>query len=196
MNSVRDKKGLDTYIYIDVSNIRNACRVSCGFYLDFVKLYKYFKKRYPMLREVRYYEGIYRGDTKKASWFRKLEKIGYTIRPLQRKKYVQNARMKTFDCWRCGASNCVEVLGETIKYKSNVDVYLASDVLLRVAKSEKPLNIIIVSCDGDYAELIKTVFELRPESYVTVLATPFKSVNNVLSYRLKNLSRELNRGKY
>ena len=191
-----NKKELDTYIYIDVSNIRNACRISCGFYLDFIKLYQYLKKRYPNLREVRYYEGVYQGDAKKLRWLQRLERVGYTICTLERKKYIQNAKVESFKCWRCGVSNNVEVLKEVIKYKSNVDVYLASDVLLKIAQSKKPLNIVILSCDGDYVELIRNIFKLRPDSYVTVLATPFKIKNNVLSYRLKKLSSELDRGRY
>ena len=197
MKSNREnKKELSTYIYIDVSNIRNACRISCGFYLDFIKLYQYLKRRYPNLCEVRYYEGVYQGDTKKLKWLQRLEKVGYTICALERKKYIQNARVESFNCWQCGASNDIEVLKEVIKYKSNVDVYLASDVLLKVAQSKKPLSIVILSCDGDYAELIRNIFKLKPDSYVTVLATPFKATNNVLSHRLKKLSSELDRGRY
>ena len=135
------RRNLDTYVYIDVSNIRNACRISSGFYLDFIKLYMYFKKRYPNLRDVRYYEGIYQEDAKKTNWFKRLEKVGYTICPLRRKKYVQNPKVKSFDCWRCGATNNVEILGEAVKYKSNVDVYLASDMLVQAAKADGPINI-------------------------------------------------------
>ena len=196
MNNTKNRRGLDTYVYIDVSNIRNACRISCGFYLDFIKLYKYFRKRYPNLRDVRYYEGIYQGDNKKISWFKKLGKVGYTICPLRRKKYVQNPKMKTFDCWRCGATNNIEVLGEVVKYKSNVDVYLVSDMLVQVAKAKGPINIVLVSCDGDYVEAIKSVFELTEDAFVTVLATPNKRDRNLLSYRLRYLFRDLGQDRY
>lgn len=185
-----------TYVYIDASNIRNACRISCGFYLDFVRLYKYLKTRYPNLSDVRYYEGIYKNDSRKINFFKKLKRVGYTVCPMERKKYVQEAKRETVNCWKCGTPNRIEVLGEVTKYKSNVDVYLASDMLLQVAMMKKPLNIVLLSCDGDYVELIKNVLKLSPETCLTVLATPNKRNNNMLSYRLKRLSRELGQSKY
>ena len=83
-----------------------------------------------------------------------------------------------------------------MKLKSNIDVYLTSDLLECVARSKDPINIIILSCDGDYAEAIKTTLRLSPDSCVTVLATPVTEANNCLSVRLKQLSRELDRSNY
>lgn len=40
-------KNQDTYIYIDVSNIRSACLKTLGFMVDFAKLFDYFKEKYP-----------------------------------------------------------------------------------------------------------------------------------------------------
>ena len=186
-----------TYIYIDVSNIRHACLWSCGFNLDFIKLYNYLMEKYPNVQEIRYYEGVSSRDKKKLKHFRFLsEKIGYKVCSLTRKGYVEPPRYETFECENCKFPNKVKVLSESIKLKSNVDVYLASDMLECAARAEEPINIVVLSCDGDYAEAIKAALRLSPESCVTVLATPMTETNNCLSVRLKHLSRELNRNNY
>lgn len=186
-----------TYIYIDVSNIRHACLWSCGFNLDFVKLYEYLKDKYSDVQEIRYYEGVSSRDRKKLRHFRFLsEKIGYRVCSLSRKGYVAPAKYETFECENCKFPNKVKVLSESVKLKSNVDVYLTSDMLECAAMAEEPINIIVLSCDGDYAEAIKAALRLSPESCVTVLATPMTEVNNCLSIRLKHLSRELKRENY
>lgn len=186
-----------TYIYIDVSNIRHACLWSCGFSLDFVKLYGYLKEKYPNVQEIRYYEGVSSQDKKKLRHFRFLSnKIGYEVCALGRKGYIEPARYGTFECKNCKFRNRVRILSESVKLKSNIDVYLASDMLERVARADGPINIVILSCDGDYAEAINAALRLSPNSCVTVLATPMTKVNNCLSVRLKQLSRELKRENY
>ena len=186
-----------TVVYIDVSNIRYACIRSCGFNLDFIKLYNYLKKKYPDTQEIRYYEGISFRDARKLAHFRFLsEKIGYKVCPLSRKGYIEPTRYETFKCENCNFPNKVKVLPENIKLKSNVDVLLASDMLECAAKAKVPTNFVVVSCDGDYVEAIKAVLRLSPKSRVTVLATPMTEINNCLSARLRRLSRELNRENY
>lgn len=53
----------------------------------------------------------------------------------------------------------------------------------------KPFHIIIFSCDGDYAEMIKKILEKNKNAHVSVFATPFTKNNNYLSIRLKELER-------
>ena len=186
-----------TYIYIDVSNIRWACSWSCGFNLDFVKLYKYLKRKYPNTQEIRYYEGIATGDERKREHFRFLEdKIGYKVCSLDRKSYTNPPKYKKFKCKKCGSINNVKIMSEGIKLKSNVDVYLASDMIERAALEKDPIQIILLSCDGDYVEAIKAVLRLNPGSYIKVIATPMTDSNNYLSVRLKRLSCELPREEY
>ena len=183
-----------TYIYIDVSNIKYACKWSCGFEIDFIKLYNYLKKKYPNAQEIRYYEGIAPDDYRRKKHFDFLsKKVGYVVCPLWRKSYDMPARYETFKCEKCGALNTVKTLNGIKKMKSNVDMYLASDMLERMAKTKEPLHIIILSCDGDYAEAIKSVIRISPNSQVTVIATPMKKKNNCLSARLSHLNRELRR---
>ena len=186
-----------TYIYIDVSNIRQACLLSCNFNLDFIKLYRYLNKKYPNVQEIRYYEGISSEDKKKLKHFQFLsKKIGYKVCSLARKEYIEPPRYEILKCENCNHQTKVRVFPESIKLKSNVDVYLTSNLLECVAKAKEPINIVILSCDGDYAEAIKAALRLSPDSCVTILATPMTETNNCLSIRLKQLSRELNRNNY
>ena len=190
-------KNAKTYVYIDVSNIRYACSWSLGFQLDFAKLYAYLKKKYPGLQDVRYYEGIAKSDKKKRDHMKFLkEKVGYTICPLERKSYVADARYKNFRCLKCGFLNKVKILPKVTKMKSNVDVYLASDMVECAARAKEPINIVLLSCDGDYVEAIKACLRLSPESLITVLAVPMKKVRNYLSKRLRDLRNELSHDNY
>lgn len=71
-------------------------------------------------------------------------------------------------------------------------MFLASEVLELAYESTGPLHIIIISCDGDYAEAIRIAAK-NPQISITVIATPTTSIrtNNSLSIRLKDLRREL-----
>ena len=166
-------KNAKTYVYIDVSNIRYACLRSLKFSLDFVKLYNYFRNKYPKLQDVRYYEGIARYDGKKKKHFEYLrDEVGYTICPLERKSYVADAKFKEFRCRKCGTLNKVKILS-------------------RAAKTRGAIHIILLACDGDYVEAIKNVLDVNPKAFVTVLATPLIKINNRLSIRLVELAKEL-----
>ncbi len=185
-------KDLDTYVFIDVSNIRAACLSSCGFRIDFIRLLKYLKNKYPRLKSVYYYEGIAENDLKKRDYHRMLDSEGYTIKSLERKSYTDRAVFKRFKCKKCGTDNRVQVLPKVVKMKSNVDVYLATDMVQLALSMRKPVHLVLMSCDGDYAEAIKTV-ATRRNIRITVMATPaVKSPKrNTLSTRLKVLSKEL-----
>ena len=179
-------KTAKTYIYIDVSNIRYACKWSSGFHINFDRLYTYLKQKYPNIQEIRYYEGISPTDKKKRKYFKTLEqKVGYTVCPLWRKSYSMPAKYQTFKCEKCGATNTIKVLNTVKKLKSNVDVYLTSDMLEQAAKSTGPTHIVLISCDGDYAEAIKAILRMKPEVNVSIIATPLKRKNNCLSKRLQ-----------
>lgn len=180
---------LDTYVYIDVSNIRAACLKTLKFKLDFQKLIKYLKNKYSNLQEVRYYEGIADGDMKKEAEFKKLSRAGYTVCGLARKAYKNPAQYKNVKCRKCGNEWRVQVLRRSAKLKSNVDVYLANDFLETAHFTKKPVLLVLMSCDGDYAEMIKGAINANEMVTIQVLATPFvkKLSHNVMSARLTGL---------
>jgi uncharacterized LabA/DUF88 family protein len=185
---------LDTYIYIDVSNIRSACLKTLGFMIDFVKLLNYFQNKYSNLKEVRYYEGIAKGDAAKHKMFRTLSKKGYIVCPLERKSYVSaDVEAQKVKCPQCKHIWTAEFVRERKVMKSNVDVYLASDMLVQVSTTNHPIHIILVSCDGDYAEAIKNMISLGPNATVSVLATPpaKNPMKNTVSVRLKQLYKDV-----
>lgn len=86
-----------------------------------------------------------------------------------------------------------KTLKRTTRLKSNVDVFLTSDMLSTAFDTSKKTHIIIVSCDGDYAEAIKNALSHNKNLYISVLATPkmrdFKK--NALSVRLSSLYHEV-----
>lgn len=193
------RKRQDTYIYIDVSNIRSCCIKTSGFLIDFVKLLDYFKRRYPNLKEVRYYEGVAKGDKKKQEMFKFLEKKGYTICSLERKSYtLTETKAVEIKCPKCENEWTAEITEEHLTMKSNVDVYLASDIMMRASVADHPTRVILVSCDGDYAEMIKNALSLNNNISVSVLGTPpVRDIKkNTFSVRLKALRGELPKSRY
>lgn len=177
---------LDTYVFIDVSNIRYACLRSCNVRLSFPKLIKYFQNKYKHLKAVKYFEGISGSDQAREKQFKNYEKLGYEVYSLSRKAYADPAVYKDFVCKKCKTPNRVKVLERSKKLKSNVDVYIASELLEVAHLAIKPTHIILMSCDGDYAEMIKSAVKNK-NIHITVIATPPTKKYNALSSRLKEL---------
>lgn len=186
---------LDTYIYIDASNIRAACLKTLKLKIDFRKLIKYFRNKYPRLQETRYYEGVADDDSQKKQHFSSLKRAGYTVCSLSRKTYIDPAMYKEVKCKKCGNVQKVQTLKRSIKMKSNVDVYLATDLLETAYLAKKPVHIILASCDGDYAEMIKNAIIKNKNVTISVLATPAVKdySRNTLSVRLKELRNSIPR---
>lgn len=183
---------MDTHVFIDVSNIRSSCTKSCNFRIDFLKLIGYLKEKYEKLVNVNYYEGIASDDKEKKKYFEELEKTGFLVRSLTRRTYEDPAIFKYFSCNKCGKRNRVQILPKTVKMKSNVDVFLATEMLEVAHFADKPTHIILFSCDGDYAEAILSAAK-NPKVKITVIATPsIKDIKkNTVSIRLKRLRKEL-----
>lgn len=186
---------LETYVYIDVSNIRACCLLTLGLEINFIKLMSYLKRKYNVLREVRYYEGIANDDYKKRDLFKELERTGHKICALERKAYVSPPVCKIFKCGRCGYRQSIQVARRSVKLKSNVDVFLATDLLKRAYLAERPRHLILFSCDGDYAEMIREAIATNQNVFITVVATPSvkDSKKNTLSTRLKQLKGKVDR---
>ncbi|MBT3249240.1 MAG: NYN domain-containing protein [Candidatus Pacebacteria bacterium] len=181
-------KDLDTYVYLDSSNIRNALRV-VGVKLDFIKLYKYLNTTYKHLKTVKYFEGADVKNKKAAKQFKLLEKTGYKMHTLVRKSYQNKAKYRSFKCGDCDKKNTVEILKKSKTLKSNVDVYLCSELMGDLLNVNRPFHIIIFSCDGDFSEMIENMLKKNKHAHITVIATPFTKHNNYLSIRLKQLER-------
>lgn len=78
---------LDTYVFVDASNIRAACLKTLDFKIDFCKLLGYFQKKYPNLKAAYYYEGKSKDDTEKQVEFDSLTAAGYGVRFLEKSLY-------------------------------------------------------------------------------------------------------------
>jgi uncharacterized LabA/DUF88 family protein len=147
---------------------------------------KYFRGKYPQLKAVKYFEGIADNDQARQKQFKSYHKLGYQICSLSRKAYTNPAVYKDFACKKCHSPNRVKVLEKTKKLKSNVDVYLAAELLAIAHPATKPTHLILMSCDGDFAEMIKSAVKNK-NVHVTVIATPPTKKYNALSSRLKQL---------
>lgn len=182
---------LETFVFVDASNIRSCCLKTLGWKPSFVKMGKYFTNRYQHLKEVRYYEGIADNDTEKHTEFGRLSEAGYIICALQRKSYTDETELKgKVDCKQCGTTQQVRLTKRVVKLKSSIDVYLATELLKIAYSAEQPVHIILVSCDGDYAEMIKAALDYNKNVYVSVIATPVvKNRRNTCSTRLQGLRR-------
>ena len=183
----RSLSELPTYVYIDGSNIRYACKDGLGLDLNYKKLYKYLAAKYPNLKRIAYFEGREKDDSEKLNIFKKYKNYGYEVLSLDRKKYVAPAVYKKSKCKKCKTINNVRVLPKTAKFKSNVDVYLCSEMMFDAMKIKGAAHLLLMSCDGDYAEMIKKLLTNFPNLHITVLATPFTKPVNFLSVRLKEM---------
>lgn len=144
--------------------------------------------------------GVANNDTAKQAEFNNLQAAGYEIRALERKSYIQEAVYKEVKCKNCKTTRRVQVLKRSVSLKSNVDVYLATDLLKIAYLATRPTQIILVACDGDYAEMIKSALETNRNISIKVIATPvvpqvrlpngkFKNINSC-STRLQKLKGE------
>ena len=183
-------KSLPTFVFIDASNIKNACEKSCNFTLSWRKLYSYFSTKYLSLKNIFYFEGIAKNDTKKEAKFDKLAKIGYAILSLTRKTYLKDERFREVVCGKCNNKIPVKTSTNGSTLKSNVDVYLAAKFMETTNSTEEPIHLILVSCDGDFVELIKVALRQKPNLCVSVFATPYSKNYNYLSSRFKELRPE------
>ena len=181
---------LPTYIYVDASNIKNACSRSSHFELDFQKMIQYFRDKYPNLVVIKYFEWIAKGDIEALSRIDELKNIWYSVYLLERKSYHHPAVMKDFTCTKCSNTEKIEAVKEKVDLKSNIDVFLASEFMYDSSSCPNECHLILVSCDWDYAEMIKKVFYHYPKIKISVIATPKKKAGewmNYLSTRFKAL---------
>lgn len=183
---------LPTYVFVDASNIRSCCLKTLGFLIDFEKFFVYLRKKYPKLKTVYYFEGIEKNDVEKRKRFQRLESYGYAIRPLERKTFTEIRTTRY--CMVCGRCKHHQIKSITTKKpvkKSNVDVFLATEFLRTVYAVSGSKHLILVSCDGDYAEMIRSAIDNNPYVSISVLATPKikKRNKNTLSTRLQDLRR-------
>jgi uncharacterized LabA/DUF88 family protein len=177
---------LPTYVYIDASNISNALR-SLGIEIDYEKVYQYLENKYKYLCSVSYFEGVLATNWRKFLEMEQLENFGYEVFCLSRKGYTKKSRERFYRCSQCDHINKVVTLSEKIVYKSNIDVYLCAQLMSDILNKRKPVHVIIFSCDGDFADMIRLLLTYKENVYVSVFATPYVKSNNYLSKRLKDL---------
>ena len=113
-----------------------------------------------------------------------LSRQAYTKRTLD--KYI-------VECPNCGYKWARQLSGGNKVLKSNVDVYLASEFMLVASRAKDPIHLVLFSCDGDYAEMIRCAIENNRGLHISVVATPYlgQSPLNMLSSKLMKLRKEI-----
>jgi len=138
---------------------------------------------------MRYYEGISINDWRKRRSFQKLRESGYKVCSLSRKSYTDEIILEgETTCEKCGFQQTVGLSKEVIKLKSNVDVYLATELLGVAYLAKDPVHIILVACDGDYAEMIKCSLVKNRNVSITVIATPVVPLTRLPNGKVKNIN--------
>lgn len=125
----KKRKKLSVRVFIDGSNIYFAQK-KLGKWLDWVKVKNYLEKNYQLL-EIRYYQGVRKGDQKIQPFLRKLGKIGFTVINKPVKKIVDEK------------GNVIE--------KANFDVEITGDILELINDTEA---IVLFSGDSDFDYLV------------------------------------------
>jgi len=127
-------------VFIDGSNVYFAQKKS-GFWLDWVKVKRFFEKQYKVL-EYRYYVGLREDNHQIRKFLNKLKKIGFkTItKPVKTLIDEQNRYIE----------------------KANFDVEITADILIYLDK----INIVILfSGDSDFVYLIDLIHKKDKEIY-------------------------------
>lgn len=180
-----------TLAYIDASNIRNAC-ARIGIHIDFVNLSTYLKSKYKDITDVKLFEGIAYGDTDKENEHTAFRQNGITVFSLSRKSYHHKPIYRAISCPNCSHKHTIEAMSANKKMKSNIDVFLASEFMTDAYAAKEPTHMLLFSCDGDFAEMIKKCL-MNTNISISVYATPYvKNGNNYLSQRLKQLDKKPN----
>ncbi len=123
------------YVFIDGSNVFYSQK-HIGWGYDWKKILKYLKNKYN-IKKVMYYTGIKDDDTKMQNFLDKLKKYKFNVyaKPL---KIIHGDK-------------------QTIIYKSNCDIEIAVDIIL---KQDKYDILILFSGDSDFVYVIKKLQRL------------------------------------
>src|SRR4030042_6506428 len=141
MNKMRRKKKINTYAFVDASNIIYGTRDE-GWKVDFKRLYKYLKERY-QCREIYYFGGVEKNNKKQGAFYRRLKLFGYELVLKPVKLYRQ--------------------LGGGIIRKANCDVDLTFYAMRDKDKFDRG---IFLSGDGDFEILLDYFINIKKEVIV------------------------------
>ncbi len=125
-------------IFIDGSNIYFAQKKS-GFWLDWVKVKKFFEKQYRVL-EYRYYIGLRKNDTGMGKFLNKLQKVKFKL-ITKLVKVVYDEKGNRFE-------------------KANFDVEITADVILLCNKFD---TAILFSGDSDFVYLNQQLTKINKD---------------------------------
>lgn len=174
--------------FIDANNTSATTRNLLGFEIDWVKMYQHLKDRWSC-EKIFFYSGIALGDIETGTQYDGLGNLGYAMRTKTTMIYKRKDRIVTVNCSNCGQKN-IKTVSMGYENKSNCDVDMTIDVL---ENTEKGMEAMIFTGDGDFEPLIKNVVENR-NAKVWIVSNTSKNLNTGkrFSTKLKSLLKNDN----
>lgn len=146
--------------------------------IDPKKLYKYLKK-YPQIKDTRFYFGVEKGNKKSERFQKEIEKIGYTLISKEVKwvpvsldkshfKEFLNKLFKIADGLEKSNSDIAKLLRKLPKIpiyrrKCDFDVEITRDILVNINNFD---GLILFSGDGDYKAIVEYLLDRKKQVIV------------------------------
>jgi uncharacterized LabA/DUF88 family protein len=147
------------FVFIDAENVRNSCEYYGYKDLDYKKIQTWLKESYNAER-IYIYVGIPKGDNEKLEAFKTLQRKGFYVYRKEVVSYPRKPLKVLVECPSCH-EEFVKLVERKSKTKANCDAELTLDIV-RFGVRKKYDQIIVFSCDGDFARVYEYVSnELR-----------------------------------
>ncbi len=184
------------YAFIDVQNTESTAMKSCGFSVDWSKLYEYLCHDRWSCQKVFFYTGIEAGDTDLATQFESLTKLSNAvvrIKPIS--VYKKNDKIIKMNCVHCAGEN-VKNIEMGYDKKANCDVELTMDVIYTALNNkDEEVELMIMTGDGDFEALIRKMSDSDAVKKIYVISSQkkfssFGITRGRFSTKLKELIEE------
>ena len=157
------------YAFIDVQNTETTTLKVLRFATDHEKLFAYLKDKWKC-EKIFFYPGIQHGDDVRGELFSKLTELGAVVRPKYFFVYKNSDKLINLNCPKCDTEITHKIdTGHT--WKCNCDVEMTMDILNNTQVGDE---VLIFSCDGDFAFLIEHLVEKGVKVYLVSSAKKVK----------------------
>lgn len=185
-------KNMKRYAFIDVQNTESTAQQSCGFSVDWTKLYSWLHDQKWSCNEVFFYSGIESLEDPLNQEFELISKLpGAVVRVKRVFAYKKPNKKIPITCVKCGEENVTEV-SMGYRKKANCDVELTMDILDTVNK-DPDVELLVFTGDGDFECLIQRASEVAKKIYIVSNTKLFKKgglSQGHFSTKLKSLLEE------
>lgn len=153
------------YAFIDVQNTESTVEQSCGFAVDWTKLYLWLHDQKWSCDKIFFYTGIEAGDEELINEFNALSKLPCSIiRSKSIFAYKKPNKKISIKCIKCDEEN-IAVVEMGYRKKANCDVELTMDILENTT-TDPEVELMIFTGDGDFEPLIRKVSDKAKKIYI------------------------------